>query len=91
LSDLADDLAAQSVELWSHLPEDEVDDDAELSFKTDCEGHLMVCTTEGAVYKLIDGHAFRARPISTGEEVSMWRHRRLVHSAVVPAGEPNLN
>jgi hypothetical protein len=91
MSDLADDIARQSKELWSHVPVDEPDDDAELHFKTDDEGNLVVRTEDGSVYHNHGDHVCRARPLPHGDEVSTWRRGKLLHSGVVPRGRPSLN
>jgi hypothetical protein len=91
MTDFADAIAAQSKELWSHVPADEPDDDAELAFKTDDAGHLMVRAEDGSIYHNHHDHVCRARPLPEGDEVSTWRKGRMLHRGVVPRGRPSLN
>jgi len=88
--DLAERIAAQAKEMWSHLPENEVDADERMAIRHDAEGNFLLCTAD-AMYKLVDGSVFRARPLEAGDEVTQWRNRAIVHQALVPAGNPRLN
>lgn len=85
--ELAEAIAAQSDELWSHLPADEVDDMEPLEFKTDDEGRLMV-QTRFARYKLQERRALRWRPdVDGGGYLELFHNRQLVVSKHFGLGE----
>jgi hypothetical protein len=84
LDDFADDLVRQSKELWSHVPNDEPDDDANLQIKTDEEGLLIVKTQDGTVFFFHGDHVCRARALPEGDELSTWRRGRMTYCGVVP-------
>jgi hypothetical protein len=81
--DLAAELVVQAQALWAHLPEHELEDDAQIAFKTDEAGNLLVAGPD-ASYKLQEGMAWRYKPVQGGEEVTTWRVRRQINRVVVP-------
>ena len=89
--DLADDIARQSKELWSHVPNDEPDDDAELAFKTDDEGLLIVKTADGTCFFFHGDHVCRARALPEGDEMTTWKKGRMTYRGLVPRNLPSMN
>jgi hypothetical protein len=83
--ELARHLSQQSIELFSHLPKNEVSDGEHLAFKTDLSGNLLVATGT-AIYKLEGGIAWRLRSTAEGQEMSTWKNRRQLRRAILAPG-----
>lgn len=83
MTDLADELARQSRQLFANLPHSEVGEDEPLFFMPDDAGRLRV-KTEHATYRLIGEQTYRYRVLGDGvEEVTVWEDRERVHRALV--------
>lgn len=81
--DLAEVLAAQARELFDHLPPAELEEDAELMFRTDAQGRLQVVAGP-VLYCLVDGAAWACRRLP-GRMVAVeaWRAGELVNRATM--------
>jgi hypothetical protein len=81
--DLADSIARQSKELWSHIPADlQPGDDDEMLIRTDPAGNLVVRFGE-VLFRLREGAGWMDRMVSAGREVSCYRDGKLIGRQVV--------
>lgn len=79
-------IAAQARELFSHLPEAEIDEDEQLEFKTDEQGRVIV-RSRFAVYKLQEGRVWRWRElVDGGGYLEVFQSKHLVASKLVVSG-----
>jgi len=77
---VAERIAGQARELFSHLPESEIGEDDPLYFSQDAQGGLIVhVDATGSDYVLFQGHSVRCRRLTANEaDVTIWRGGQLV-------------
>lgn len=82
--DLADSIARQSKELWSHIPAElqPGDDDEGMRIRTDKDGNLMV-RYGGLIFTLREGAGWTERGVPNGVEITCYRDRKLIRREVV--------